>query len=370
MFEKLQAYCAEVIKGERRGVFQTLLKGVLLCFSWFYGLGVRLRNLAFDQGWLKRQYPPVPVVISIGNIVAGGTGKTPVTLRIAQEFYEEVPLAVLSRGYRSAAEKQSSPVALSRGSGPMHSAAYCGDEPYLISKRLPKAFVFVGRDRHQAAQQAAQAGAQLILLDDGMQHRHVARDFDVVVIDAGDPFGQGYFLPRGFLREGLDSLARADLVILNHIHGDEHFTSTKERIAKYTQAPVVGTRMAVESIQQFDGAAIESLEGKKVGLFCGIAHPEYFRRTAQEMGAEVVAHYSKPDHTGFNQEELTSFAERCQDAGAELILCTEKDHVRFDAIPETSLPLAWIQMQLDLVQGEQEWKNFIGKAKADLKHRG
>lgn len=369
MFNRMEAYFLEVIKGKRKGLFASFLKGALRLLSWSYQIGVACRNWAFDRGWMRRYYPPVPVVISIGNIVAGGTGKTPVTLMMAQEFYTDFLIAILSRGYRSQAENLPAPVVLSKGEGPMHPAAYCGDEPYLLSQNLPKAFVFVGKDRHKASNMAAKAGVHLILLDDGMQHRRLARDFEVVVMDAYDPFGQGFFLPRGFLRESLKSLSRANLIILNHVYDHERFLSMKKQIASYSSAPLIGTKMEVEQIWNADGTAIETLKNKKVGIFCGIAHPEYFRHTVFNLGADIISHYSVPDHKSFNPEDLKKFAEKCKSQGAELIICTEKDWVKLEKAAIQSLPFGWIQMKLKIVEGSLEWSEFIENAKKDLVKR-
>src|SRR5690554_2701297 len=142
----LERYLTDVMKRKRNGVFPSLLRGILLVISFPYGLLLRFRNWAYDKEWFRQYQPPIPIVVSIGNIVAGGTGKTPVTLLLAHEFYEEAVLGILSRGYRSHAEKLPTPIALSAGKGPLHSAAYCGDEPYLMAENLPKAYIFVGRD--------------------------------------------------------------------------------------------------------------------------------------------------------------------------------------------------------------------------------
>ena len=240
MLKHIEIYYLDLVTGKRKGFLAWLLKILLLPISWIYQFFVACRNWAFDRGWVRRYTPPVPVVISIGNIVAGGTGKTPVTYLLAKEFYDEVPLAILARGYRSKAENLSAPIVLSRGQGPMHPASYCGDEPFMLAQNLPKSFVFVGKDRHKASNMAAKAGVKLILLDDGMQHRRLARDFEVVVMDALDPFGQGYFLPRGLLREGLKSLSRADLIVLNHVYDHSRFIALRQKIARYTTAPVRG----------------------------------------------------------------------------------------------------------------------------------
>lgn len=362
-------YLLDVITGKQKGVIAFFIRILLWILSWPFRLLVSCRNWAFDQGWLRRYFPPVPVVISIGNIVIGGTGKTPATLILAQEFYHDFLIAILSRGYRSQAEKLPIPIILSKGQGPLQSAAFCGDEPFLIAQNLPKAFVIVGKDRHKASDMAAKAGAHLILLDDGMQHRRLARDFEIIVMDHSDPFGQGYFLPRGLLREGISSLSRADLLILNHVQDRQEFIKIKEKLMQYSTAPVVGTCMEVHEVLNFDGDKIPSLEGMKVGIFCGIAHPEYFYQTVSQQGAIVVDSAFSGDHMSFSHSTLVGFAEQCKALGAEILLCTEKDRVKIVESPQLALPLAWIKMRLTLVEGKNEWRVFIDKVRDTLKRR-
>lgn len=359
-----------VMKGKQRGLFAGLLRFVLYLASWPFRMIVACRNWVFDHGWVSRYFSPVPVVISIGNIVVGGTGKTPVTLMIANEFYDEFFLGILSRGYRSQAEKLPIPVVLSKGEGPMQSASFCGDEPFLLAQNFPKAFVVVGRNRHKASDIAARAGVQLILLDDGMQHRRLARDFEVVVMDTMDLFGQGHFLPRGFLREGMHSLSRADMIILNHVVDREHFEAMKVQVTKYSsKAVVVGTRMEVMRIETVTGEVVTNIQAKKVGIFCGIAHPEYFQKTVAQEGAEIVDSAFTSDHVSLDFNSLEEFAIRCKEQGAEMLLCTEKDKVKILDIQKLALPIAWIKMRLKLVEGIDEWANFVDRVKSDLRNR-
>lgn len=369
MLRHLETYFLAVIRGQKKGPFSVIVRFLLYILSWPFQILVICRNWAFDRGWLSRYHPPVPVVISIGNIVVGGTGKTPVTLMIAQEFYNDFLIAILSRGYRSQAEKLSTPIVLSKGEGPIQPASYCGDEPYLLAQNLPKALVFVGRNRHKASDMAARAGAQLILLDDAMQHRRLARDFEVVVMDACDPFGQGYFLPRGLLREGKRSLSRADLIVLNHVPDHDSFLKMKQEMMKYSSACVVGTRMEVMLARDLSGGHEVALQGKKAGIFCGIAHPEYFYNTVVQQGVEVVGSVFAADHLSLESRTLAEFAKRSKEQGAEILLCTEKDRVKIDGNTELALPIVWIQMRLALVEGDRDWATFIGKAKSDLKRR-
>lgn len=369
MLGSIENYFLSVIRGRKRGLIASCLRVFLLVLSWPYQMLMTCRNWAFDRGWLSRYYPPVPVVISIGNIVVGGTGKTPVTLMLAHEFYQDFTIAILSRGYRAPAEKLSVPVMLSKGEGPIQSASFCGDEPYLLAQNLPKALVFVGKNRHKASDMAAKAGAQLILLDDAMQHRRLARDFEVVVMDASDPFGQGYYLPRGLLREGKKSLSRANLIVLNHVLDSDSFAKIRREVLKHSTAFVVGTRMEVVRVVDLCGGHCVSLQGKKVGIFCGIAHPEYFFNTVVQQGAEVVESEFTADHMKMEAHALANFARRCKAQGAEMLLCTEKDQVKIEEIDALEIPIAWLQMKLALVEGKQDWATFIEKAKFDLKRR-
>ena len=369
MQRRLESYFLNVITGRQKGPAAAMLRFFLRLLSWPFRLCVACKNHVFDRGWISRYYPPVPVVISIGNIVVGGTGKTPVTMMIAREFYDEFFIGILSRGYRSQAEKLPIPVVLSKGEGPMQSASFCGDEPFLLAQNLPKAFVVVGRNRHKASDIAARAGVHLILLDDGMQHRRLARDFEVVVLDTMDLFGQGYYLPRGFLREGVQSLARADLIILNHMTSKDVFEATKSLVSKYSNAAIIGTCMEVVQIETVSGEAVLSIRGKKVGLFCGIAHPEYFYKTVEAEGGMIVDSVFTSDHTSLGFSALEAFAVRCKEKGAEVLLCTEKDRVKIVDFQKIALPIAWIKMRLKLTGGEKEWAEFVRQVKSDLRNR-
>lgn len=366
MFKKIESYLKEIICGRKRGLIPFFIKLLLLPLSWLYQLGVLWRNWVYDHGCMRRYVPPVPLVMSIGNIVAGGTGKTPVTLLFAKTFYERFSLAVLSRGYRSQVEKLDHPVILCEGNGPLYPASYCGDEPYIFAQHLPKAHVIVGGDRQKASYLAAKAGVQIILLDDGMQHRRLVRDLEVVVIDVYDPFGQGYFLPRGFLREDMRSLARAHLIILNHIENAGHFQTVRNQMMGYTSAPMVGTNWKIAQIKDLKGQELGSLRDKKIGMFCGIAHPEYFRQTLRQEGAHIVEEYWLPDHGEVEEKELKRFAQACVQGEAQWLICTEKDKVKLKDNLSLALPIAWLQMELEVVEGHEEWWAFLRKAEAKL----
>ncbi|MCE2983450.1 MAG: tetraacyldisaccharide 4'-kinase [Parachlamydia sp.] len=359
LVKKVELYIKGVIKGKKKGIFPTFIKGVLFFLSILFGLSVRFKNWCFDKGWMRKYVPPVSLVISVGNIVAGGTGKTPFTLFLASHFYGRRKLAILTRGYRSKAEKLKDPVLLCAGEGPQHHPTYCGDEPYLLAKRFPESLVIVGWNRRKGSFLAAKEGAEVILLDDAMQHRRLARDLDIVLIDAGDPFGCDHFLPRGFLREEKKSLGRADLLVINHAASKEQYNRVKAYLQAYTSAPSIGIQTEISNRTEMDGQEITSFQNQRIGLFCTIANPEYFKSLLEAEGALVVSELCLPDHDTIKEKSLERFAKECKQLGAAWLVCTEKDYVKLPNLSAVSLPVAWVQIELKIVEGKDEWKNFI-----------
>lgn len=362
MLKKMELYFKAVIKGRKRGFCPWLIKNCLLPISWIYRLSAAWRNWLYDRKIVRCYVPPVPLVISIGNIVAGGTGKTPVTIMLARMFYEKYEIAILSRGYRSKAENLDAPVILCDGQGPIFPATYCGDEPYILAQRFPKARVIVGSNRKKSSFIASKAGVQILLLDDGLQHRRLARDFDVIVLDLNDPFGQNHFLPRGFLRENVLSLRRAHLIIFNHVESQEQFREVEKEVNKITSVPIIGTSYKISGISRLNGTEVPSLEGKTIGFFCSIAHPEYFKKLLENEGAWVAAEYILPDHDEISEIELTYFANQCGKKGCEMIVCTEKDKVKLKDEMIVDLPIVWVKIDLKIVEGQDKWQDFISTA--------
>lgn len=365
MIKQLEGFCTEIIEGKRSGFLAACSKSVLWVLSLGYGSVISLRNWAYDHGFLKRYVSPVPVVISVGNIVVGGTGKTPVTLKIAEELAKDYSVAVLTRGYRGAIERLKSPVMVSEGTGPLYPASYCGDEAYLMAKRLAGVKVFAGKDRKQAAVLAARMGVEVIVLDDGMQYRPLSRDFEIVVVDATDPLGRKHLLPRGFLREKAKGLGRADLLLLNHATDRPEQLTAKHQLARYTEAPVV---MAYPLFRGLVGnEKISSLQGKKVGLFCGIAKPYHFKRLLQVQGAEIVGELCALDHELPDQNGLARFAKQCLKKEAEVLVCTEKDWAKIPEELSLALPVVAVTIDLAIGEGESNWHAWMENVRARLK---
>lgn len=358
-----------MIRGKKKGVLSSLILGFLRLLSLPYRVVVVLRNWCYDKEWFWQYNPPVPVVISVGNIVVGGTGKTPVTMMVANEFYADRVIGILSRGYHSPAEKLGAPITLCAGKGPLHSAAYCGDEPYLLAANLPKAYIFVGKDRFRSAVLAAKAGVDICILDDGMQHRRISRDYEIVVVDADDPLGQGRYFPGGLLRESPKGLERADLVVINHVADASVFAVVAEQVRRYTAAPFVGTQWEILQLLDQAGSEVRTLEGRRVALFCGIAQPDRFLDTVKQSGAVIVGQEFCSDHYPFVTGEIVKMAEKYRDKGAEMLVCTEKDKVKLVDIADWPLPIVWLKMRLKIVAGQEAWTEFIQKVKKDVSRR-
>ena len=213
---------------------------------------------------------------------------------------------------------------------------------------------------------AAKAEVEILFLDDGMQHRQLGRDYEVVVLDADDPLGQNNYLPRGLLREGPASLSRADLVIVNHAKDAAVVEGATQLVRKYSRAPVVCVQFEVAKLYDRAGNAIESLEDRPVALFCAIARPERFYETVQTLGARIIGQEVFVDHHFFTVEEITRLAERQKAQGAEWLVCTEKDKVKLPDLPGLALPIVWVKMQVRVVEGQPFVDAFVKKIREDL----
>ncbi len=353
----VENYIVEVITGKQNGFFAFVVKIILLLFSCLYQFGVAIRNFAFEMQLLRSEAVDVPV-ISIGNIVAGGTGKTPVVMQFARSLQKYAKVGIVSRGYRSNAERGRKPIFVSRGQGILCHSIACGDEAYLLAKNLPGAIVVAGKDKTTAAKMAIDVGAEVILIDDGMQHRYLARDHNVVVMDGRDLFGGGFLLPRGFLREPQGALRRATLIVFTHVTSDEHYDELVKRVRKYTNAPCMATTYGEAKVLSKEGDFVD-ITGKNVAAFCGIAKPEGFIETLEEMQANVVVHYFCRDHEIPSVMEFQKLEKEAMRKSCEMLLCTEKDWVKLSGEYDGKLPCAYVKIFLKIFSGEEKWNAIL-----------
>jgi tetraacyldisaccharide 4'-kinase len=321
------------------------LKVLFSFFAALFGFGIKLRNKAYDCGLFKVEGASLPV-ISIGNIAAGGTGKTPLTFLLAKELSKKNKIAILSRGYRSQLEHAK----ISREVTLEMDASLAGDEPLWFKRNLPDVAVYIGKNRLSSASLAAGQKREILLLDDGMQYRRLKKDVEIVLLDANDLFGKNSFLPRGYLRDDPKRLKAADLIVLTHICSEETLLKAKAALAPLTSAPVIGAG--------FFPSSEPSLEGKRVAAFCAIGKPNYFLHALAAMGCELLSTLIKQDHEPFSLEELDAFIKK---ADADYLVCTEKDFIKIPAVPSLSLPIIPVKTEIKIVYGQEHWYNLLEK---------
>ena len=331
-----------IISGRSVGPVAEAARGVLHALSGLYAAGVRRRNASFDAqtGVSHAKHP----VISIGNITAGGTGKTP-TVRYVCECLAKTGRrpAVLTRGY--GAEKNAKSFFVSEAGRILVGPAASGDEAWLLSKQMPFADVVVGRKRAESAA-LAETHADVFVLDDGFQHRALARDLDIVLIDATNPFGYEYVLPRGLLREPLESLQRADIVVLTRTDRvtPEGLNQTKDALRDMLpHVPIYETVHETRGIQTIErwlaGEApdpVQSCKGVKLLAVSGIATPQSFIDNLTAAGLTVHAEKAYGDHHAYGEDDLIDLLKEAFFSGAEAVVTTEKDAVKMAPLLEDS----------------------------------
>jgi tetraacyldisaccharide 4'-kinase len=339
---------------ETPGLAAAALAPPLRLAALLFRAGAALRGALYDAGLLRAARAGVPV-ISIGNVAVGGAGKTPAALAVGRRLLARGRrVAVLSRGYGAT---RKDPRVVSDGARVLLDAAEGGDEPVLVARRLPAAAVLCGPRRADLARTAvAEHGADALLLDDGFQHRALARDLDVVVLDAANPFGNGRLLPAGPNREPRAALRRAGLVWLSRV--DQAEPAGLEALRALARGatgrdPVESRHAPVEIVDGALGRAfgVEALRGRRVLLLAGIARPGGFRRTLAALGAEVGAEAVFPDHHRFAPADLAAALRAADAARCELVVTTEKDAVRLPAAAAADPRVRAVRIEAEIVRG-------------------
>jgi len=325
-----------------------------------YGAAVSLRNTLYDKGLLPVQAPG-PAVLSVGNLAAGGSGKTPLTLAFAHWLAKrapELPLAIVSRGY---GRRSHGVLVVADELGMILSPEEGGDEPALLAKELPGVPVIVAERRVEGIRTAAERfGARIVLLDDAFQHRAVGRDLDVVLLDETAPAWSWRLLPAGRLREPAGGLRRAQLVILSGGGPAALRRRVREWIGGYAPEAVVAEgslgprRLRVHGGEELY-LPLERLRGLPVAAVCGIARPERFFHTLEALGASLIRRRALRDHAYPSTAERMKWKNDARRAGAKALVVTEKDAVKWPM--EEGEPPVWVL--------ETEWRWGAGREGVD-----
>lgn len=314
---------------------ERLLYWLLIPFATLYASLVWGRREFRRIGFIRPRSVSGLAVISIGNLTVGGTGKTPLVIGLARGLLDRnVRVAVVSRGY-GAMGRGTGPLLVSDGNSPLVGTDLAGDEPVMIASAV-SAVVIVSRNRYLGARLAKERyGAQVVILDDGFQHLTLKRDADIVLLDAADPFGNGWTLPAGRLREPLSALREADLFLFVH-RGIEGVRPIPDRLAALLrafrpEAAVMNGVLRLQSIRSGGSSErqeVEWLRGRRVLLVSGLANPDAFEAEVGGRGAEIATHLRFPDHHLYSADDVDRIHQGLDETGADTLLTTAKDEVK------------------------------------------
>jgi len=333
----------------------TLKQSLLWPFSLPYGAAAHLRARAYRKGLLKSQHLD-GAVISVGNLTSGGTGKTPLVLWIVERLLaEQKNVAILTRGYRGENTARLS------GNNPATAATKASgttsDEVRLLQSRLgPRVQFGVGANRYEQGRELARHGVNWFVLDDGFQHLQLARDVDIVLIDATNPFSGGRLLPAGHLREPRSALARADIIVITR---STHAPAIESAIRRDSAAPIFYARTNLDAIHSFSEGQIAGAVAPdalpKLFAFCGIGNPAAFLADLRTWGLDIVGHKFFLDHHRYTDHDDQEILRQASEAGASGLICTEKDLYNLHAIYYGKLRTFYCSVSMQVDNPDDFW---------------
>lgn len=367
-----------------------LLYGVLLqAISYIFYIIVKIRTFCY-RNYIFRSESLGCLVVVVGNLTVGGTGKTPIVEKFAKSLLAQGrTVAILSRGYKSKSEpfyralwhkllykKPTKPKIVSNGRQVLLNSEEAGDEAYMLACNLPGVVVAVDKDRIKSASYVIKHfGVDAIILDDGFQYLPLKSHLNLMLIDQTNPFGNGHLLPRGILREPISHMNRASYLFITKSNGNPPETLLRDikihapltEIITCTHAPQHLTSV-FEKIPQLP---IEWLQGQNVAVFSGIAAPESFEEQLKSKGAHLVYTERFLDHHRFEQEELYSFYCKAAISGASAIITTQKDAVRLPDTLVPPLPMYYLKLEINILDGGDDFQDAVARIcfPKDLKQR-
>ncbi len=319
---------------------------VLPPLSLLYGAVTRTRLSLYRRGTFQTTKLDRPV-ISVGNITTGGTGKTPLVEHVARTIAARgKKVCILTRGYgRKDPHLQ---VIVSDGYGVLASPTEAGDEPYLLATKLSGlSAVISSADRIAAGREAIKDfGTDCFVLDDGFQHLRIARDLNIVTIDATNPWGGGRLLPHGRLRESMDGMSRADCVVLTRCDQVTSVDALREEILRLTSGkPVFESQMRMVRVSPLKNGGETLVAPARVAAFCAVGNPESFFESLRKAGYEIGVTRAFPDHHVYSQDEIDALVGLAKDAGATALITTAKDAVKLKTLP-FSIPCYVMEIEI------------------------
>src|SRR5438874_3110206 len=376
--ENLEQFAIDVILERRPGMRATVLRALLYTLSFVYQSLVQLRLMLYRHRVLRERTLGC-LVISIGNLTVGGTGKTPVVEKFARTLRAGGRrVAILSRGYKSVPRSPRGkwwhrigrkapllPRIVSDGRALLLDSLTAGDEPYMLANNLKDVIVLVDKDRVKSGLFAIkELKADTLLLDDGLQYLHLKHRLDIVLIDKQAPFGNEHLLPRGTLREPPRNLRRASYIFITKSTGEPNDQLIK-RIRRYNRTAEIiecaHQPLHLQNILTGEVVPLERLRDIYVGSICGIAAPDSFEEGLRKLGARLELSKRYTDHHRYTETELNSFITRCVRRDLEMIVTTEKDAVRFPRLTKTDVPIYFLRVEIEILSGHESWEHCVAR---------
>ena len=376
----------EIIYGRRRTWYDSLFRVLLLALSHIYRIAVQFRISLYRHSIWKRQSIG-SYVVSVGNLTVGGTGKTPVVELLARTLTKRGRrVAILSRGYRSKSrplkekfksfffhrEYRMPPKVVSDGNNVLLDSSIAGDEPFMLAHNLVAkdgtagVAVVVDKDRVHAGRYAIrQFQCDTLLLDDGFQYMPLRPRINIVLVDTTNPFHNHETLPFGLLREPIDNITRADYIFLTKSDGRASLKHLADFIRRHnSRCPIIECNHVPRHLSTLRGDQLfplEELKGKKVAAICGIAVPESFENYLTKLGAEIVHRRRFVDHHRYTKGEIEEFCAAAKEAGASMLVTTEKDAVRIPDVNAHGLPFFFLRVEITILRGQEHFEECISQ---------
>jgi tetraacyldisaccharide 4'-kinase len=376
--DQLEQFAIAVILEQRYGKRAAILRWFLYGLSYLYRGAVQTRLWLFRKRILRARQLGC-LVVSIGNLTVGGTGKTPVVEKFARTLQSGGRrVAILSRGYKSkkppffrrlanrflpAAEFM--PRIVSDGKSILLDSRTAGDEPYMLAMNLKDVVVLVDKNRVASGLYAIdKMNCDTLILDDGMQFIHLKHRLEIVLIDRQAPFGNEFLLPRGTLREPPSNLRRATHIFITK-STPEGNAALIERIRKYNRTAEIiecaHKPLHLQHVYTGEKQPLDFLRDKHIGALSAIAAPESFENALTQLGAQIDLARHFADHHRFTQKELSSFATRCKRRDLAAIITTEKDSVRLPRIEKLDVPIYFLRVEIDILTGHESWQHLVDR---------
>ncbi len=378
-FDRLERFAVDVVLERRWGLRASLLRQFLWLLSGLYRLGMRGR-LRWFESRLGSVHALGCLVVSVGNLTVGGTGKTPVVELFARELTRRGrKVAILSRGYKSQPapfprdlldrfrplERRHAPRVVSDGRSLLLDSEMAGDEPFMLASNLKDVVVLVDKDRVKSGLHAIRKfDCDTLLLDDGLQFLRLKERLDIVLVDSESPFANRHLLPRGLLREPPQELRRAHIIFITKCDGRDLSDLYAEmrrynRHAEFVECAHRPTHL--EEIFTHEIRPLSDLKEMRVGTISGIARPESFEDGLRKLGVDLIYSRRYADHHRFSEGEVTKMFERTKARNGRAVITTEKDSVRFPRLGKRPLPVYFLRVEIEIIRGHEAFQRCVAQ---------